>query len=303
MASTLRWNRLEIATQDEREFVYAVTELFPQLLELPYEEIELDISRSSEISEDAFRAIALKLIGGEATGKKLLIRIPAEVERYFKHANLFRVVEIDVVKPLRADNHQDVTADSVRKTIEKGNYKEPVEVAEPVAVAIEAELPRKAATTTRGLPPDLLAADANSSEELHLDSGEGVGNKADLEIEPLGKPSKAAPARPGTHAVTAFLIDTESGSRQQIKDVLLVGREPPSDLVYQIPTISKRHFAVRRTGDGFVIEDLNSTNGTYLNGLPVSEPVPLRDGDEIVVAITLKHPKGARIFQFTTKAV
>jgi pSer/pThr/pTyr-binding forkhead associated (FHA) protein len=86
-----------------------------------------------------------------------------------------------------------------------------------------------------------------------------------------------------------------------VRTALMIGREPPSDLVYQIPTISKRHFQIRREGEGFLIEDMRSTNGTYLNGLPVHEPVPLRDGDEIVVAITLKHPKGARIFQFTTK--
>jgi ABC transport system ATP-binding/permease protein len=81
----------------------------------------------------------------------------------------------------------------------------------------------------------------------------------------------------------------------------VVGREAPATVLYAIPTISKRHFQIRKQAGGFFIEDLHSTNGTYLNGLPVHEPQPLRDGDEIVVAITLKHPKGARIFHFSTK--
>jgi pSer/pThr/pTyr-binding forkhead associated (FHA) protein len=97
------------------------------------------------------------------------------------------------------------------------------------------------------------------------------------------------------------LLDIETGARHEVKDKLMIGREAPADLVYQVPTISKRHFVIRRGNEGFTIEDLRSTNGTYLNGLPVNEPVPLRDGDEVVVAITLKHPKGARVFQFTTR--
>jgi SAM-dependent methyltransferase len=63
----------------------------------------MDITGSQDITEDAFRSIALKLIGGESADKKMLIRVPESVARYFKHANLFRVVDIDVVRDTPGD--------------------------------------------------------------------------------------------------------------------------------------------------------------------------------------------------------
>jgi hypothetical protein len=107
-----------------------------------------------------------------------------------------------------------------------------------------------------------------------------------------------SPTRIQTHASGGGIVDVEDGKVYPINDELLVGREPPCDPVYAIPTISKRHFRVYRQGPGYFIEDLQSTNGTYLNGIPLTQPQPLGENDEIVVAITLKHPEGARRFKF-----
>lgn len=268
MPAELRWNRLMIAAATEEEFLQAVFDYFPQLLQLPYEHVEVDITGTAEISEDAFRSIAIKLIGGEAAEKKMLIRIPPSVDRYFRHANLYRMVDIDVVTPLAANGQADPAA--IKANIKAGRY----ETKGGTKLRPGVDLTEKA--------PNLVPEAA----ELKPEAGQQKAQRP---------PDKA------TKAEVAFLLDVESGSRHEIKEKMVIGREAPSDLVYQIPTISKRHFHIRRQGGGFVIEDLRSTNGTYLNGLPVHEPVPLRDGDEIVVAITLKHPKGARIFQFTTK--
>ncbi|MDC1142141.1 FHA domain-containing protein [Planctomycetota bacterium] len=259
MPASLRWNRLTIAAEDENEFIAAVFDYFPQLLELPYDELEMDITGTPEISEDAFRSIAIKLIGGEADGKKMLIRIPESVERYFKHANLFRVVDIDVVRPV-IRNGSGTDAASVKKKIKAGKF----EVAEKKAPA-----PDATEMAPKPVPESKIGGDK--------------------------------PAKKGAKADVAFLVDAETGTRHEVRSAIMVGREPPSDVVFQIPTISKRHFAIQPRDGQFFIEDMRSTNGTYLNGLPVNEPVPLNDGDEIVVAITLKHPKGARIFQFSTQ--
>lgn len=100
----------------------------------------------------------------------------------------------------------------------------------------------------------------------------------------------------------AFLVDEEDGTRYEIGDELLIGREPPADPAFVIPTISKRHFRVFPQGRGYFIEDMRSTNGTYLNGDPLANPRPLADGDEVVVAITLKHPQGAKKFKFVLES-
>ena len=47
------------------------------------------------------------------------------------------------------------------------------------------------------------------------------------------------------------------------------------------PFASSRHARISRQGHVLVIEDLGSTNGTYLNGSPLSGPQPLHPGDRI----------------------
>lgn len=68
---------------------------------------------------------------------------------------------------------------------------------------------------------------------------------------------------------------------------VMIGRSPACDLVLASPRLSRRH-AVVHVGRGgpseMMIEDLNSSNGTYVNGRPVSAtPHPLKDGDVIEV--------------------
>ncbi|MCC6466285.1 MAG: FHA domain-containing protein [Planctomycetes bacterium] len=268
MPASLRWNRRVIAAADEKEFIAAVFDLFPQLLQLPYEEVEMDITGTPEISEDAFRSIALKLIGGEAGDKKMLIRVPESSERYFKHANLFRVADIEVVRAVPRNGALSV--DAVRENIKSGRF-------QPVPKA-------KKERSARMVPVEVTEkAPAAPAQELQPEPPRKKTTRSINKIE------------------AGFLVDSETGKRYEVKDRVVVGREAPADLVFQIPTISKRHFTIRRSDAGYLLEDLRSTNGTYLNGLPVHEPMPLRDGDEIVVAITLKHPKGAHTFHFAAK--
>jgi predicted component of type VI protein secretion system len=47
------------------------------------------------------------------------------------------------------------------------------------------------------------------------------------------------------------------------------------------PFASARHARISRQGHVFVIEDLGSTNGTYLNDEPLNGPQPLHSGDRI----------------------
>jgi pSer/pThr/pTyr-binding forkhead associated (FHA) protein len=47
------------------------------------------------------------------------------------------------------------------------------------------------------------------------------------------------------------------------------------------PYASSRHARITREGRVLIIEDLGSTNGTYLNEEPLTGPQPLYDGDRI----------------------
>jgi hypothetical protein len=65
---------------------------------------------------------------------------------------------------------------------------------------------------------------------------------------------------------------------------VVIGRDATCDLVLPSDQVSRQHAAVRRFGDGFLVEDLNSLNGTSLNGRTFTGAVMLRDGDRLTFA-------------------
>lgn len=62
---------------------------------------------------------------------------------------------------------------------------------------------------------------------------------------------------------------------------LLLGRDPRSAVVIDHPQISRRHAQFVQREEGWVVEDLGSTNGTFLNGEQIVTPQLLTDGDVI----------------------
>ena len=78
-------------------------------------------------------------------------------------------------------------------------------------------------------------------------------------------------------------IVTADGTRLTIgADPLTIGRLPECDVVVSDPAVSRRHAEIRRRDGTFVVVDLDSTNGTRVNGAGVRDRV-LNDGDEIRV--------------------
>ena len=69
------------------------------------------------------------------------------------------------------------------------------------------------------------------------------------------------------------------------EDPVSIGRLPECDVVLSDPNVSRRHAEVRRRGNDFVVVDLDSTNGTKVNGAGVRER-RLNDGDEIALGGT-----------------
>ncbi|MBI5544684.1 MAG: FHA domain-containing protein [Deltaproteobacteria bacterium] len=67
------------------------------------------------------------------------------------------------------------------------------------------------------------------------------------------------------------------------RDALVVGRQPDSDLVVEELSASKRHAVIRwdQASRRCTVEDLGSSNGTFVNGRRVRAETPLNDGDII----------------------
>jgi ABC-type multidrug transport system ATPase subunit/pSer/pThr/pTyr-binding forkhead associated (FHA) protein len=65
------------------------------------------------------------------------------------------------------------------------------------------------------------------------------------------------------------------------KSEIIVGRDPDVDITIPSPIVSRRHARLTRDGDAYMIEDMGSSNGTYVNGQRVSERRQLKSGDQV----------------------
>jgi pSer/pThr/pTyr-binding forkhead associated (FHA) protein len=88
--------------------------------------------------------------------------------------------------------------------------------------------------------------------------------------------------RPGT-ALLVVLRGPNTGARFLLDDdEVTSGRHPESDIFLDDVTVSRRHATFERTGGRFVVKDVGSLNGTYVNRERVDESV-LQTGDEVQV--------------------
>jgi pSer/pThr/pTyr-binding forkhead associated (FHA) protein len=68
--------------------------------------------------------------------------------------------------------------------------------------------------------------------------------------------------------------------RELGRDIVMIGRAPSNHIVIDHPTVSAQHAVLLRTGDSYSLKDLNSTNGTQINGDFVTDG-ELKEGDTI----------------------
>ena len=106
--------------------------------------------------------------------------------------------------------------------------------------------------------------------EEHPDE-EGFATEA--AVDALPPDSALLVVKRGPNAGSRFLLD---------KDSTTAGRHPESDIFLDDVTVSRRHAAFERDGDVFVVRDVGSLNGTYLNRERIDE-APLASGDEVQI--------------------
>jgi len=63
------------------------------------------------------------------------------------------------------------------------------------------------------------------------------------------------------------------------KEITSLGRDVANDIVLGDPEVSRQHARITRTPGGYVVEDMGSTNGTFVNGERLTAPRVLRDSD------------------------
>jgi len=61
----------------------------------------------------------------------------------------------------------------------------------------------------------------------------------------------------------------------------VMGRHPDCDIVLESGSVSRQHAKVSKSGTSFILEDLKSRNGTFVNGRLINEPTKLLEGDTL----------------------
>jgi len=113
----------------------------------------------------------------------------------------------------------------------------------------------------------IFTSDAPEAETADDPAAEGIA----LDALPHGTALLVVKRGPNTGS--RFLLDS---------DVTVVGRRPDSDIFLDDVTVSRRHAEFYRDGSRFVVRDVGSLNGTYVNRDRIEE-VALIGGDEVQI--------------------
>lgn len=97
-------------------------------------------------------------------------------------------------------------------------------------------------------------------------------------VPPLAMPDDIVPYQPN---VTPTHLSWRGQVFPLVGDVIRLGRAKHNEIVIDEHGVSRFHAQVRREGDGFIIEDVGSTNGTMVGGQRLQAPYRLSVGDVV----------------------
>ncbi|MBV8865367.1 MAG: type III secretion system cytoplasmic ring protein SctQ [Acidobacteriaceae bacterium] len=103
---------------------------------------------------------------------------------------------------------------------------------------------------------------------------EGLGSLLEAPGQPVILLQQANQVEPGEMQKLAFQ-----------KDEVIIGREQNNDIVIPLPGVGRRHARITKNGAYYILEDLGSANGTYLNDTKLNphESVRLSQGDRLLI--------------------
>ncbi len=112
------------------------------------------------------------------------------------------------------------------------------------------------------------------------------------DLAPRVVPNFQAPQEtwlPFIHARLTLMDSPSSGQHFNLHEhtITTIGRAPGNDIILSDPSISRHHAQFRFEAGRWVIEDKNSSLGTYVNGRRIRWPQPIADGDQLRLAHTI----------------
>jgi diguanylate cyclase (GGDEF)-like protein len=107
----------------------------------------------------------------------------------------------------------------------------------------------------------------------------------------------STPGKRRGEACIVVIYGPELGKRATLgRSVFQIGRSSKNELAIDQESVSRHHARIIPVARNFFIEDLGSTNGTFVNEAPVADRQPLKDGDQIKIGRSiLKFMSGTNI--------
>lgn len=130
------------------------------------------------------------------------------------------------------------------------------------------------------------APERRGAADTTMAFGEGVLTGVDHDAAPVGLSAEeqaAVAALPPTSALLIMQRGPSSGARFLLDaERTVAGRSPNADIFLDDVTVSRKHVEFVRELDGFVVRDVGSLNGTYVNRNRIDQAL-LRPGDEVQI--------------------
>lgn len=242
---------------------------------LDKEELQLRL-KLAEFDEDEFQRLTLEV-------DKALKRHQKELTGITKVKELF----------VSAFESEDDLRSSMPPLPSKPQIDHPADELEPAAKKTPAIEPAVAGTVvdTEALPPPEAPAPAAKTPEPEQPSAPGPAPEAAKPKE--SKPAESAETPGGGPAKTAMLLIARlkplDATADQPEIILgpttTLGRTPENDIQISEPAVSRGHALIEISDAGFLLRDLNSGNGTYVNGEAIKEHL-LVTGDRVQIGTT-----------------
>lgn len=132
-------------------------------------------------------------------------------------------------------------------------------------------------------PPKVVTAPAGSSKKRR-------GSKRAGRATTSGSPRGRAAANAPSHLVVVEPIE-RSGLRFELGSEETIGRSAGCSIVFDERYVSQVHARFFRRGDTVFVEDLGSTNGTWINGSRAVGQMPVRLADRIQIGNLIMEAK------------
>lgn len=308
----------EVEEYESREItnlgaVLAQIQSYIKLHEELFDPQDLDYSVTTKKNEHAYaksetaeptKTIIPPIAKTEPVAPKAEVPLPAEPEQ--KALVVEQTDEIQInpeaaknagVAETRNTVEEDVL---VPEPLDESDYFRPADLSDPsiTAPATRTATPKRDGFDELTPPPSAKKLEEPESifdvlEDVQLESGPEQKEEPASSVTELGSEPPSAMSKPVSvptveghagqyHLVFTEMVENLGMSEYVLRDNVSIGRSPSNDLVLKAAKVSRQHAAINKYKNQFLIIDLKSSNGVFVNGKKVEEHT-LENNDEISI--------------------